>query len=345
MSLLKDGLYEFLDRKNEEHALYYLGRAVREEEDETAIKYIEEICSSDMCISYTEENGIQKARMVTTCLNNLTFKNVALSRAISNIVNQHNNISVFASLQDIDPYERFLDITDQKFTDCSRPIQLMFSKISYARPGDRIYFHAKGDYAVDILQTINHEIIKWYPQSIIKVIFLDIDGVLNSKKDIYDLDLRTEYHMDLLQKIVQETKAKIVLSSTWRKEITLLKEVLIPKLEKRGLEIMSFTPVLSTDCRGDDIREWLNLASNPRHGYGVYKFAILDDHNDMCEFTETNLIQTNANVGLQPEDAQKCINLLNMNPSDAEIREYPNGEINIRKLLQKDYLWKTVFDN
>ena len=73
---------------------------------------------------------------------------------------------------------------------------------------------------------------------------------------------------------------------------------------------MSFTPVLNTDCRGNDIREWLNLASNPRHGYGVYKFAIIDDHNDMCEFTETNLIQTNADVGLQPEDAQKCINLL-----------------------------------
>lgn len=310
MSLLKDGLYEFLDRKNEEHDLYYLGRSVREEENESAVNYIKEICSSGMCISYTEENGIQKARMVTTCLNSLTFRNDTLSRAICDIVKQHRNTTVFASIKDIDPYEPFLDIIDQNIIDCASLMQLMFSEVSYAKPGDRIYFHARGDCAVDILMAINKEIVKWYPQSIIKVIFLDIDGVLNSKKDTYDLDLRTEYHMELLQKIVQETKAKIVLSSTWRKEITLLKEVLMPKLEKHGLEIMSFTPVLNTDCRGDDIREWLNLASNPRHGYGVYKFAILDDHDDMCEFTKTNLIQTNADVGLQPEDAQKCINLL-----------------------------------
>lgn len=108
MSLLKDGLYEFLDRKNEEHALYYLGRSVREEENESAVNHIKEICSSGMCISYTGENGVQKARMVTTCLNSLTFRNDTLSRAIYDIVKQHgNNTTVFASTKDIDPYEPF----------------------------------------------------------------------------------------------------------------------------------------------------------------------------------------------------------------------------------------------
>ena len=56
------------------------------------------------------------------------------------------------------------------------------------------------------------------------VIFLDIDGVLNSNEEL--LNLMTEdfdpineifdNHLLVLQKIVQSTDAKIVLSSSWR---------------------------------------------------------------------------------------------------------------------------------
>ena len=56
-----------------------------------------------------------------------------------------------------------------------------------------------------------------------KVIFLDVDGVLNSAQDGYSIRLKTDSHLKLLQYIVKETGAKIVLSSSWR--IGLAKEV------------------------------------------------------------------------------------------------------------------------
>src|SRR5579859_6485282 len=64
----------------------------------------------------------------------------------------------------------------------------------------------------------------------IKIIFLDIDGVLNSQR-FYESEFRKhneslmhdEYGQifdplssDLLNKLIRETKAKVVISSTWR---------------------------------------------------------------------------------------------------------------------------------
>lgn len=49
-----------------------------------------------------------------------------------------------------------------------------------------------------------------------KVIFLDVDGVLNSAQDGYSIRLKTDSHLKLLQYIVKETGAKIVLSSYYR---------------------------------------------------------------------------------------------------------------------------------
>lgn len=49
-----------------------------------------------------------------------------------------------------------------------------------------------------------------------KVIFLDVDGVLNSAQDGYSIRLKTDSHLKLLQYIVKKTGAKIVLSSYYR---------------------------------------------------------------------------------------------------------------------------------
>ena len=76
---------------------------------------------------------------------------------------------------------------------------------------------------------------------------------------------------------------------------------------KYGLEIMDSTPVLpGLTCRGDEIRQWLNDS-----GQSVEGFVILDDDDDMEEFTGTNLVQTDSEIGLQEEDALRCIEMLN----------------------------------
>lgn len=50
-----------------------------------------------------------------------------------------------------------------------------------------------------------------------KIIFLDIDGVLNNaKSDISDLFVIETDLLQILKKIVDSTDASIVLSSTWR---------------------------------------------------------------------------------------------------------------------------------
>ena len=118
--------------------------------------------------------------------------------------------------------------------------------------------------------------------------------------------LRTDSHLCLLREIVRATGAKIVLSSSWRsgpvKEIKNLRH----RLAEYGLEIMDSTPVLfDCSCRCDEIRRWLD-----DKGQLVEKFVILDDDADMAEFTDTNLVQTDPQFGLQEEDALRCIEVL-----------------------------------
>jgi hypothetical protein len=142
----------------------------------------------------------------------------------------------------------------------------------------------------------------------LKVIFLDVDGVLNSKQDGKSIKLRTDSHFRLLQEIIKATGAKIVLSSSWRAGFTKARNTLSNRLGEYGLEIMDSTPVLSRlSCRGDEIRQWLQDS-----GQSVKRFVILDDDADMAEFTDTNLVQTDSEVGLQEREALMCIEMLNL---------------------------------
>lgn len=139
-----------------------------------------------------------------------------------------------------------------------------------------------------------------------KVIFLDVDGVLNSARDGYSINLENDYHFEMLKKIVDATDANIVLSSSWRigfSVLSLPEKNLIERLEKYGMEIMDFTPCM-TGTRGDEIREWLS------NNGPVESFVILDDEGDMAEFKETNLVKTNTSIGLQEKDVDKAIEIL-----------------------------------
>lgn len=140
-----------------------------------------------------------------------------------------------------------------------------------------------------------------------KIIFLDVDGVLNSAQDGYSIRLRTDSHLKLLQRIVQETGAKLVLSSSWRIGFTPVSKNLLARFREYGLELMDCTPELSGSCRGDEICQWLTDNS---YDYNIENFVILDDEADMAEFTDKNLVQTDTNIGLQKQDAVECIKML-----------------------------------
>ena len=146
-----------------------------------------------------------------------------------------------------------------------------------------------------------------------KVIFLDFDGVLNSHKWIganqhlfksNQLFMHSDVDSEAVarvQRIVDATGAKVVVSSTWRRfnSIGELRRV----LKKHGFtgEVISTTPTHGGP-RGTEIQSWLN--DNPVEG-----FVIVDDDSDMVHLMN-KLVQTTFDLGLQDEHVDKAIAVL-----------------------------------
>lgn len=161
-----------------------------------------------------------------------------------------------------------------------------------------------------------------------RVVFLDVDGVLNSVRDLMEYrkkngidhcilyDEVEDRPLGLLKTIVDSTGCKLVVSSTWRKaydeegNAVLKAGKLYKKLEKRlleyGMEVFDVTPVVRGDDveRGDEIRAWL------AEHLDVESFVILDDDSDMREFTSTHLVKTTYENGLTEEHVKKAIAML-----------------------------------
>lgn len=138
-----------------------------------------------------------------------------------------------------------------------------------------------------------------------KVIFLDVDGVLNNfdliRQNGFDyIDHAMVRRLGLL---VSQTGADIVLSSFWRlnpKDRSLVDGA----LQSAGMFVSDKTPILSGP-RANEISMW--LAENP----GVLKFAILDDDDDAGLGMEHSFFQTDPEVGITQEIVKKAILHLN----------------------------------
>lgn len=160
-----------------------------------------------------------------------------------------------------------------------------------------------------------------------KVIFLDIDGVLNSDiwyqkqdnevKKSKDLKLHLDPHaIKLLNKIVVQTKSKIVLSSTWRRHYSLKEIGCIFKNIGFVGEFISKTPdLVSLDenfIRGNEILKWCkdNEAIIACKYHNFKSYVILDDKNDMLLWQKNNFIQMDRYCGITPSKASEVIKLL-----------------------------------
>lgn len=148
-----------------------------------------------------------------------------------------------------------------------------------------------------------------------KILFLDIDGVVNSMettnfKDLYPLD---PYMAFLVGRIQLETACDVVLSSAWRHHPESLKHV-----SERVVKLLDKTPSLNHKydppvfargrtwdyaLRGDEVNAW--LAEHPE----VTRHAILDDSSDF--YDDQPLFQTTFQTGLNDEIANKVIEYLN----------------------------------
>lgn len=104
----------------------------------------------------------------------------------------------------------------------------------------------------------------------------------------------------LLNHIVQQTGAAIVVSSSWRIMGESRMRNLLRDWGVRA-RILGVTPRLN-GTRGDEIDAWLEANKD-----FVDDYVIIDDDKDV---NISKLVQTNFEVGLTPEDAEKVIERL-----------------------------------
>lgn len=143
-----------------------------------------------------------------------------------------------------------------------------------------------------------------------KVIFLDIDGVLNtshgSDDDVFtELGVLNKTLVARLNKLIADTNAKVVISSSWR--ILSTQEEITNALESVGFEgeIISMTPNSSHRFRGLEILEW------KRGRTDVENYIILDDDSDMLLWQTNHFYNTDCEFGLTDKIVYKSTRFLN----------------------------------
>jgi hypothetical protein len=181
-----------------------------------------------------------------------------------------------------------------------------------------------------------------------KIIFLDIDGVLNGynffdliiwkissllhiqkyykshRKDPFGIHIEK---LKRLAKIIEHTNAKVVLSSSWRRqyfkpysEKDEKQKLLYDLFTEYNIDVIDKTPELNQYySRCDEILLWLR-----DHLNYVDRYIILDDENFDLDYFGENFIQTSSikedeiikgywreNTGLKRKHVKKAIKLLN----------------------------------
>ena len=141
-----------------------------------------------------------------------------------------------------------------------------------------------------------------------KVLFLDIDGCLNStasaRKNNKSYDILIPEALAYIQSLHSQG-IKIVVSSTWRKYNTIkeLEDIL-------KVPVYSITPDFSRNnkCRGDEIEHWISQ----RNSIEVIEYCILDDDRDMLESQEPFFVWTDRSVGMTEGDYEKVKKILDI---------------------------------
>lgn len=152
-----------------------------------------------------------------------------------------------------------------------------------------------------------------------KIIFLDIDGVLNHSTGPVDdknyLIIDPE-HVEFLNKILTETGAELVISSTWREKHDAVELKRLLQVAGVSKDFIGVTPSLwmgsgwstAKDLgREAEIRQWLE--SNQH--LDIEAFAIIEDQEDMGEWEATAVVRTNFNDGLGPPHVDRAVRILN----------------------------------
>lgn len=148
-----------------------------------------------------------------------------------------------------------------------------------------------------------------------KLIFLDIDGVMNHE----NFNDRSRLHhghafcpvaVQNLREIIKRTGAKIILSSTWRRGMHQIEIRELFSNYDLDQYVLGKTGILENQIRGNEIKELLDGCDEDF----VESFVILDDDDDMGELLPFLVLTTGADgirVGLMAEQRERAIQILN----------------------------------
>lgn len=176
-----------------------------------------------------------------------------------------------------------------------------------------------------------------------RVIFLDIDGVLNSHlwfmrrpeshpdlrsdRDLWQIDPEAVRRLEIVCRDAGITD--IVVSSTWRRLYSI--EEITEILRRSGFKSVDDyrfdeTPDFSDQAyvyRGNEIQCSLNKLK-AKHGIKfLNQYVILDDDSDMLYWQRDNFILVNADVGLTDRDCYRIKTLMASRvnvPSDSKFQ-------------------------
>ncbi|MCI8435880.1 MAG: hypothetical protein HFK10_08025 [Clostridia bacterium] len=153
-----------------------------------------------------------------------------------------------------------------------------------------------------------------------KVLFLDIDGVLNSRAYDRERDRKADTDIDvtrlpLVKEIVDRTGAKIVLTSTWRtdwdRDPAKCKaggRYIHRTFAEYGLEVFDKTPDFGLlAVRRDEVAKWLQTAVEPIEG-----FVIIDDDGFGWGDLSAHFVKTDPRnrLGLEQDHVERAIEIL-----------------------------------
>ncbi|MDX1285926.1 MAG: HAD domain-containing protein [Draconibacterium sp.] len=155
-----------------------------------------------------------------------------------------------------------------------------------------------------------------------KIIFLDIDGVLNHEqfyinrqeqifagkwsitRPFSEIDPKC---VNLLSEFCRKNDIKVVISSTWRasRDAEAFNEMFSNEFfEQPAFEVISTTPHLPRwSVRGNEIRQWIEENENiiGCKYYDYYDYCILDDDGDMLLWQKENFLKVDRFVGITPQ--------------------------------------------
>lgn len=138
-----------------------------------------------------------------------------------------------------------------------------------------------------------------------KVLFLDVDGVLNNEemiREVHDMHYLDDTFLARIARVVKASGCKVVISSTWRLSVVSLTR-LKDALARHGVEIYSLTPDSMMQPRREEILAWLN------NNKQVENYAVLDDDEDAD--VGSGFFRTTFKDGLTDEIADQIITHFN----------------------------------